>query len=290
MTPGAFFKRRAARIPGREASNCWARLPGVFVQRILPSDPSGELLRLVEQLEGQTKPSVQHGVWFSGDGKRALLVAQTRAAGYDIDAQERALALIRAAHSNAVAGMDAAAAPRLLLTGPGVFSVSTRAQIKGDAWRFSLIATSLVAVMLLALYRSPRVLVLGLLPVASGALAGVAAVSLGLRLGARHHARVWRHADRRGRGLRDLSVHPDGPGRLAASHAQAYLADAAAGRDDFGLRFRRDAFFRFSGARAARSFFDRRTAGGGHASHDGCFPPCCPPDSPCTRLRRSRPA
>ena len=151
----------------------------IFVQKILPSDPSGELLRLVEQLEGQSQPNVQHGVWFSADGKRALLLAQTRAAGYDIDAQERALELIRGAYSTASAGAPAASAPRILLTGPGVFSVRTRAQIKDDAWRFSLIATSLVAAMLLALYRSVRVLVLGLLPVASGALAGVAAVSLG---------------------------------------------------------------------------------------------------------------
>jgi predicted exporter len=151
---------------------------GILLQRILPSDPTGELLRLVGELEGQAKPSTQHGVWFSADGARALLVTQTRAAGYDIDAQARALALIRAAFSSAVADTDAAATPRLLLTGPGAFSVSTRAQIKQDAWRFSLIATALVAALLLALYRSLRVLVLGLVPIASGALAGVAAVSL----------------------------------------------------------------------------------------------------------------
>jgi predicted exporter len=67
----------------------------------------------------------------------------------------------------------------LLFTGPGVFSVNSRASIKGDASRFSFIATVLIAAMLLALYRSPRVLILGLAPVATGALAGVAAVSLG---------------------------------------------------------------------------------------------------------------
>ena len=64
------------------------------------------------------------------------------------------------------------------MTGPGVFSVQSRASIRDDAWRLSLIATLLVAGMLLLLYRSPRVLVLGLFPVITGALAGVAAVSL----------------------------------------------------------------------------------------------------------------
>ena len=148
---------------------------GMLVRRILPNDPSGELLLLVERLGARARPATRGGVWFSPDGARALLVAQTRAAGYDIDAQERALAMIRGAFAQAASGSDA----KLLLAGPGVVSVGTRASIRGDAWRFSLIATALIAAMLLALYRSPRVLVLGLLPVASGALAGVAAVSLG---------------------------------------------------------------------------------------------------------------
>jgi len=148
---------------------------GMLVRRILPNDPTGEFLQLLEPFEGQARPTARGGVWFSRDGARALLVAQTRAAGYDIDAQERALALVRGAFAQAADGSGA----RLLAAGPGVFSVKARAAIKGDAWRFSLIATALVAALLLVLFRSPRVLGLGFLPVASGAIAGVAAVSLG---------------------------------------------------------------------------------------------------------------
>ncbi len=148
---------------------------GMLVQRVLPSDPTGELLRLVEQLEAQARPGVRDGVWFAPDGRRALLVVQTHAAGYDIDAQERVLMLIR----SAFAGANKEAGQKLLLSGPGVFSVSSRARIKEDAWRLSVVATALVAALMLALYRSPRVLLLGFLPVASGALGGVAAVSLG---------------------------------------------------------------------------------------------------------------
>lgn len=148
---------------------------GLLLQRILPNDPSGELMRLVEQFEADAKPATRHGVWFSRNGERALLVAQTKAAGYDLDAQERAVAAIRTVFSDAAGASES----RLLLSGPGVFSVSTRERIRHDAVRLSLIATALVAAMLLVLYRSARVLGLGLLPVASGALAGVAAVSLG---------------------------------------------------------------------------------------------------------------
>ncbi len=172
------FSSAELRVALEEALQLLTSPAGVLLKRILPQDPSNEMLRVAEQFEGTARPNVQDGVWFSKDGQRALLVAQTRAAGYDIDAQEHGLALIRNAYSN---GVDAEirAGQKLLLTGPGVFSVSSRARIKDDALRFSIIATTLVATLLLAVYRSPRALLLGLLPVASGALAGVAAVSLG---------------------------------------------------------------------------------------------------------------
>ena len=147
---------------------------GALVRRIVPSDPSGELLHILEGFEGRAGPATREGVWFSADGRRALLLAQTRAPGYDIDAQERALSHVQTAFALANAGNA-----KLLLSGPGVFSVSTRAAVRGDATRFSLIATALIAVLLLTIYRSPRVLGLGLLPIASGAIAGIAAVSLG---------------------------------------------------------------------------------------------------------------
>jgi predicted exporter len=149
---------------------------GMLTRKILAQDPSGELLRLLDQLEGQAKPAMRHGVWFSKDDKRAVMVVQTRSAGYDIDAQQSALARIRAAFADVAAG---AGTTRLLVSGPGVFSVSARETIKRDVLRFALIATTLVSGLLLLLYRSATILGLALLPVASGALAGLAAVSLG---------------------------------------------------------------------------------------------------------------
>ncbi len=147
---------------------------GALVQRMASADPSGELLRLAELLAPQARPRSLGGVWFSSDGTRALLVAQTRAAAADIDAQKQALGLIQDAFSQAAQGSEA----RLLVTGPAVFSVASRERIRDDAWRLSLIGTVLIATILIALYRSLRVLGLGFLPVASGALAGITAVSL----------------------------------------------------------------------------------------------------------------
>lgn len=149
-----------------------------MAQRVLPNDPSGETIHLLEQLEGQAHPAMQDDVWFSRDGTRAMLLVQTKSSGSDIDAQERATQHIQRAFDASRNQLQVSDA-RVRMTGPGVFAVQSRASIRDDAWRLSLIATLLVATMLLLLYRSPRVLMLGLFPVASGALAGIAAVSLG---------------------------------------------------------------------------------------------------------------
>jgi predicted exporter len=156
---------------------------GPIVKRSLPADPTGEILKLLDGLAaGAAHPPMREGIWTSADGSRALLMAQTRAAGFDVDGQERAVGEVRQAF--AVARSEAkseagAAGARLVESGPPLFAVETRATMKGDAERFSIIATALVATLLLLAYRNPAVLILALLPVASGALAGIAAVALG---------------------------------------------------------------------------------------------------------------
>ncbi len=150
----------------------------MLVGDLLPRDPTGEMLVLIERLQAQAGgPETRDGLWFSADGKRALMIAQTRAPGFDIDAQERALAAIDAAFRAMVAEHNVQGAA-VVVTGPGIFAVQSRAGIKRDAVRFSLIGMLLVSSILLFVYRSVRVLGLTLVPVASGALAGIAAVSL----------------------------------------------------------------------------------------------------------------
>ena len=150
-----------------------------LVKSSLPNDPTGEILTLVDQLAGTTRPHVRDGAWFSRDERRAILLVQTRSAGFDIDAQQQVLALIEAAFDHAKHDVPGAEGARLLETGPGVFAVRTRATMERDATRVSLLATTLVAGLLLFAYRSPRLLLLGLLPVLSGAVAGIATVALG---------------------------------------------------------------------------------------------------------------
>ena len=109
------------------------------------------------------------------------MVAQTAAAGSDTDAQERAVESIRAAFAAAVHASTASGAAdlQLKLSGPGVFAVAARAKIERAALRLSIAGGILVVTLLFAVYRSLPALALGLAPVASGAVIGIAAVALG---------------------------------------------------------------------------------------------------------------
>lgn len=149
---------------------------GLLVKSLLPRDPSGEMVQLLDQLNSGTQPTLIDGAWASRDGKRALLLMQTRASGSDTDGQEAAMAAIRHAFDS-VPGASPEA--KLLMTGPGVFSVTSRESIKSQVSRLSVIGVLLISTLLLLVYRSLTALALGLLPVVSGALVGIAAVSLG---------------------------------------------------------------------------------------------------------------
>jgi predicted exporter len=153
---------------------------GLLVKSMLPRDPTGEMLHLLEQFDSGSQPQLVEGAWASHDGTRALMLMQTRAAGSDIDAQQHAMAAIRQAFEQAVDHVPGASpSAQLVMTGPGVFSVTSRDTIKSQVTRLSIISLALIATLLLLVYRSFSALALGLLPVISGVLAGIAAVSLG---------------------------------------------------------------------------------------------------------------
>ncbi|KVQ36174.1 hypothetical protein WK03_35065 [Burkholderia cepacia] len=149
---------------------------GLVAKAMLPRDPTGEVAALVDQLDGAAQPASRDGVWVSRDGTRAVLVVQTAAAGSDTDAQARAIDAVRRAFAAAKQAVPNAAT--LAMTGPGVFSVDTRDTIRHDVERLSTASVVLIVALLLTLYRSPRTLALGLLPVLTGVAAGIAAVSV----------------------------------------------------------------------------------------------------------------
>jgi predicted exporter len=146
---------------------------GLITRHTLPADPTGEIRRIAAPLGGAALPALSHGVWQSADGKRALLVAQTRAPGFEIDAQASTAEVARALFAEA-----APAGTSLRLAGPGLAAAAARATIDADAQRATLFSLAGVLLILAAVYRSAWPVALSALPAATGMLAGATAVSV----------------------------------------------------------------------------------------------------------------
>ncbi len=144
---------------------------GALSRSLMVRDPTGEFLAIVRQFDAGTMPALRHGVWFSADGKRAFLIAQTRAPGFDSERQEQAMAVVRSALAEVNPQVNA------ILTGPGVFAAESRRLIRADAERLSLLSTLVILAMLVFVYRSALAIILITLPVVFGLLIGVLLVN-----------------------------------------------------------------------------------------------------------------
>ena len=146
---------------------------GQLLKPLLERDPTGETQRIAESLIPSSAPRSEEGVWVSRQGGRALLVAGVRAAGSDLDAQAAAQALV-----HEVFAPLAASGLSLKLSGAPVFAVQSRALIESEVRFLAIAGTALMSALLLAAFASLPALAAALLPVATGVLAGIAAVSL----------------------------------------------------------------------------------------------------------------
>ncbi|MDE2079757.1 MAG: MMPL family transporter [Burkholderiales bacterium] len=146
---------------------------GNAIKPLLDSDPTGETQRIAEALIPARAPRTEDGVWASRIVPRALLVATVRAAGADLDAQAQAIAQVRTDF-----GRIAAPGLTLQMSGAPVFGVDSRAQIEHEIRWLAIAGTALMSTLLLLAFGSLPALAVALLPVASGVLAGIAAVAL----------------------------------------------------------------------------------------------------------------
>jgi predicted exporter len=145
-----------------------------LLKPLLPRDPTLETQVLAERWSPPKPPAMRDGVWFSADGA-ALLLAETRGAGFDPAAQGSAIGALQAAFR----ALPGAAAARLTLSGPGYFTRLISAKTRAEADRIGAVSTLGFIVLLLLAYRSLPSLLLAGLPVLSGGLAGIAALALG---------------------------------------------------------------------------------------------------------------
>ncbi|MBB3815037.1 putative exporter [Xanthomonas arboricola] len=145
-----------------------------MVEPLLPRDPTLEVLHLAETLQPAAAPQTRNAVWFDRAGTSALLIVQTRAAGFDPTGQQLAYDAVRAAFAKVSQGTST----QLVLTGPGAFAVEITARTQGEAQWIGTLDTVGLVLLLLVAYRSWKIPVLGVLPLASAGLAGLGAVAV----------------------------------------------------------------------------------------------------------------
>lgn len=145
-----------------------------LVEPLIPSDPTLEVLALAEAWQPAGAPQRLHDVWFDKAGTQALLLVETRAAGFDPTGQLDAVGTIRDTFATQVAGSTAT----LDVVGPGAFSVDIGGRTQAEAQRIGMVDTIGLILLLLIAYRSWKMPLLGVLPLASAGIAGLTAVAL----------------------------------------------------------------------------------------------------------------
>jgi predicted exporter len=146
---------------------------GNRIKPLLWHDPTGETVRMAEVMLPASAPRIEDGVWVSRTEPRAVLVATTRADGADLDAQQAAQEVLRDRFADL-----AAPGVQLEVSGPGVFSVQSRTTIQSEVERLAIAGTIAMVALLVIAFGSLRPLAIAALPVASGVVGGVVAVSL----------------------------------------------------------------------------------------------------------------
>ena len=140
---------------------------------LLAHDPQFLTLAMLDAWTPPHRPITRSGVWLSRRDE-ALLLIETAVAGYDPAGQGAAIALIEAAFTGLKAGEE----ERLLVSGPGSFSVRMNERVGGEAALLGAVAVAGLVVLLLLAYRSPVYVLLSVAPLACAAAAGLIAVRL----------------------------------------------------------------------------------------------------------------
>jgi len=145
-----------------------------MLEEWLPRDPTLETLHLMSQWQPPKEPRRIEDVWFSADGRRALLVVETRAAAFDPDGQTQALDRLRSEFARARGASSAV----LDVSGSGYFSSLIKNRTQREATLFGTAATVALVLLMWFAYRQIRFALLGALPLLSAGLAGLAAVGM----------------------------------------------------------------------------------------------------------------
>lgn len=149
-------------------------LPGFLARKNLSDDPTAAFRNLLQQWQnGMSLPRQLHGVWFAPD-ERAVLLLETRAPGFDLDAQQQNLAALRHTFSTLANSRTA----RLLISGAPAIAVASRDTIRSEAQLATMAAALAVMLILLLAYRSWRLWLLSAIPLAGAMLIALATTTV----------------------------------------------------------------------------------------------------------------
>jgi predicted exporter len=147
---------------------------GSQLKVLLPADPTLRIMDIARYLHGSADVHRIDGVWFTPDGKTALLVAQTKAAPFDYAAQSLVVEWLRQTLDE-LRGKDDL---KLDVTGPSIFAVQAHDVISSEAQWLNIIAFLAVAILIVIVFRSFYMILPLMLPLIAGILLGAAATQV----------------------------------------------------------------------------------------------------------------
>ncbi|MBK1669715.1 hypothetical protein CKO28_16875 [Rhodovibrio sodomensis] len=145
-----------------------------LIERIMPRDPTLRAFEVARLWRGDSGPRKLNGVWVGREGARAVLLARSARQAFDAGGQAQVLAAIDAA----VQAVEAEHGPvEAVRSGPSVIAVESRNMAESESRRLLVWSLPVVALILLAAFRRPSVLVASAVPLATGFVAGAGAVA-----------------------------------------------------------------------------------------------------------------
>ncbi len=147
-----------------------ATLGGPEMSQLISRDPVWAAPRSLEGLQfGGAENSPR---WSDGE-LRAFLVAETVAPPFDIAGQQRAISVVRRAYRDVAEREDG-----IELYGVGVYGARVQELVQRESQLLGLLATVAVLIIVALAYRSLRLTLLSVIPLAAGVLGGLLAASL----------------------------------------------------------------------------------------------------------------
>jgi len=146
-----------------------------FNKKSLREDPTNAFLNLTMTLTQSRGNKTKRGLWFSKDGHRALLLAETIAPGYALDKQQLVINTLNDAFTELSEDNKVI---QLHISGPSVFAVNSSNSIRTETQILSGIASAAILLITILAFRSARVVLTSALPLASAIIVATSCVGL----------------------------------------------------------------------------------------------------------------